>query len=296
MKRKLNFKANSSKWKREAGGLVEYGLGGWLKDNMQGIMGGLKTVGGAMLLSNPFTAAAGVGLMGSGVSDIGNEIGGDMNAKNQEAALHQQKLAMIRGNQQSGVASSVNLPTFPGGGVVDKTARQTVAAKTQNPEWKDYYPNFPKADMLTDVTGRYTRRWKGTFDNAVRDLSYPEPMVELRDKNKRLYSVTVDDFYNVYNPDRSQKLYFHRQGGTIPNGMANAELEKEEVTLGPDGSMNKFNLPSHENATAENEVALQPGTRVFSDKLKPVGSNKTYADLADQIRKEIEKYESILNS
>jgi hypothetical protein len=87
----------------------------------------------------------------------------------------------------------------------------------------------------------------------------------------------------------------YAQGGMIDQGQPNAELEKQEVTQGPDGSMQKMNMPSHTQATGKNQVALEAGTRIFSDKLKPVGEKKkTYADLADEIRKDMAKYEQMM--
>jgi hypothetical protein len=61
-------------------------------------------------------------------------------------------------------------------------------------------------------------------------------------------------------------------GGMI-NG--NAELEKQENTLNPDGSTEQFNGPSHEQGGIPTQ--LDPGTLVFSDKLKL--GKKTFADL-----------------
>lgn len=58
---------------------------------------------------------------------------------------------------------------------------------------------------------------------------------------------------------------------------ANAELEKQENTLNPDGSTNQFNGPSHEQGGIPTQ--LDPGTLVFSDKLKDKETKKTFAEL-----------------
>lgn len=81
-------------------------------------------------------------------------------------------------------------------------------------------------------------------------------------------------------------------GGIMPGMAPTAELEKEEVTMGPDGSMAKMNLPSH--AQGGGDVPLEPGTKVYSDKYKPQGSKMTYAEEADAIRKQIKKLEKKL--
>jgi len=67
-------------------------------------------------------------------------------------------------------------------------------------------------------------------------------------------------------------------GGNYSQG-GNAQLEKQENTLNPDGSTTQFNLPSHEAQNAEEGTVLDPGTLIFSDKLKPRGSKKTFAIL-----------------
>lgn len=68
-------------------------------------------------------------------------------------------------------------------------------------------------------------------------------------------------------------------GGNVPDGMGNAQLELEENTLNPDGTSTQFNLPSHEQQSKDEGTILQPGTLIFSDRLKPKGSKKTFAEL-----------------
>jgi hypothetical protein len=62
-------------------------------------------------------------------------------------------------------------------------------------------------------------------------------------------------------------------GGMMPG--PNAELEKQENTLNPDGSTNQYNGPSH--AQGGIPTKLDPGTLVFSDRLKM--GKKTFAEL-----------------
>lgn len=65
--------------------LEQLGLGDWIKDNVQGVIGGLKTAAGIALTATGIGAGAGIGLIGSGIGDISGEITGDINRKNQEA-------------------------------------------------------------------------------------------------------------------------------------------------------------------------------------------------------------------
>lgn len=73
---------------------------------------------------------------------------------------------------------------------------------------------------------------------------------------------------------------FAKHGGKMPmypNGSftPNAEVEKQENTLNPDGSTTQFNGNSHQSGGIQTQ--LDPGTLIFSDKLKHQG--KTFAAL-----------------
>ena len=83
-------------------------------------------------------------------------------------------------------------------------------------------------------------------------------------------------------------------GGIIPNNQPNIEVEGGEQMQGPDGSMAGVsdNAPSH--AQGGVDVAAQPGTRIFSDKLK-ASTGRTFAEEADKIRKQLAKYEKLLS-
>lgn len=199
MVKKANFARNASKWNHELGGYIDfpdYSFGGWLKENAQGLVGGLQTIGGAAAMFVPGLQGAGIGLMSSGISGIANEIA-DGNSGDQAAQLQQQQLQQQRNlqNQQMRSNQPMYSPTFPMGGIIPYT---------------------------------------------------------------------------------------------------NAELEKEEVIQTPDGNIETMNAPSHSQGGVD--ITAPVGSRVFSDRLKPQGSKETYAQLADKLKKEIEKYEKIINS
>ena len=80
-------------------------------------------------------------------------------------------------------------------------------------------------------------------------------------------------------------------GGKIPFG-ANAELEKQEVMQAPGGDMSKVDGPSH--AQGGVPVSAQPGTRVYSDRLK--FGKKTYAQIADDLGKKLEKAKEVVDN
>ena len=128
--KKAAFAKAARKARHAQGGVIEgdeFGLGGWIRDNISGVMGGLKTLGGAALMATGFGAPLGVGLIGSGIGDIAGEIKGDQMASQQEE-LYDQQLAAQKEMQQkqqqeeylAGVGGSENpfTPTFAFGGTM----------------------------------------------------------------------------------------------------------------------------------------------------------------------------------
>ena len=76
---------------------------------------------------------------------------------------------------------------------------------------------------------------------------------------------------NQFNPQQPQQGMYPMGGMTGPN----AELEMQENTLNPDGSTIQLDAPSHAQGGAK--LQLDPGTLVFSDRLKM--GKKTFAEL-----------------
>lgn len=130
--KKAAFAKAARKARHAQGGVItgnpdEFGLGGWIKENVGGVVGGLKTLGGAALMATGFGAPLGVGLMSSGIGDIAGEIKGDQIASQQEELYGQQmgvQREMLQKQQQdeylAGMGGSENpyTPTFPYGGVL----------------------------------------------------------------------------------------------------------------------------------------------------------------------------------
>jgi len=61
------------------------------------------------------------------------------------------------------------------------------------------------------------------------------------------------------------------------NGQINAEVEKEENSVAPNGQFTQFNGPSH--AAGGIKTDIPQNSLIFSDKLKMPGTKKTFADL-----------------
>jgi hypothetical protein len=309
MKKKLVFAMNARKWKHEDGGLIHYEDGGafkWGTDtkNLQGGIGVAGMMGGALQAvgSQDSFAAQGLGGAASGAAAgmalgpvgalVGGAIGGGIGLlkagmaggaqhRAQQAAL-QARQGMVQSNQQADETENPYAPTFAFGGQVPQVPVLSDSAYMQ------------KFKMMGDsVANRGLQLYNNLPKNvAQRDPSVLKEIDRLSKQEEGFYNQQMFFQNRLKQPMQASKF---AQGGMIPQGMPNAELEKQEVTQGPDGSMETMDMPSHANATAQNQVALEPGTRIFSDKLKPVGEKKkTYADLADEIRKEMQKYEQMM--
>ena len=100
--------------------------------------------------------------------------------------------------------------------------------------------------------------------------------------SKELMNTSNPKTINSINKNSSYPQY--GVGGIIPGGQPNAELEKNEVTLGPDGTMKTFNLPPHPNSS---RVNLEPGTVVFSDNPKlRMPDGQLPAEAANKLKKQ----------
>jgi hypothetical protein len=257
--------------KLRGGGYVpEYNLGGY-------ILGGLKTIAGAGLTAFGMPQF-GIGLGLSGIGDItGQSRSNRAEDENEELLLEQKQegIRSMQGNQLS--------PSYRGGGIISKQ-RQKNRKFTRSGEYD--YESAIKAGLIPDETGHWPSR-------------DPETGLILKGKKHPTFDKTIEGEkeagYKMYRKDgRIYSKPKYPLGGLVPYGMPNAEVEKEEVSLAPDGSMNKFDLPTHENATVANQVNMEPGTIIFSDELE-VEPGITFAKKADKIKKKIEKYEKILN-
>lgn len=71
--------------------------------------------------------------------------------------------------------------------------------------------------------------------------------------------------------------------GGIHSGIPNSLIEKQEVVQNPDGTTQQVNVGTHESGN-DAQVNLEPGARVFSDRLKLPGSKKTIAKEAEAFK------------
>ena len=84
------YKINAENAAQELG--YRYDLGGFMKDNKQGILGGLQTAAGIGAMFVPGMQGLGTSLIGGGIGNITGEIKGDQQAEMQKKAMEQQQL------------------------------------------------------------------------------------------------------------------------------------------------------------------------------------------------------------
>jgi len=142
------------------------------------------------------------------------------------------------------------------------------------------------ADSFTKFTGAIGQVGKVATPLALQAAGIPAPltagamqglsMVNPENSIQETPQANIP-MQNQYNPLDPYQVatggYRFPEGGQI--GAPNVELELQENTLNPDGSTHQFDGQSHSNGGIK--ANLDPGTLVFSDRLKKDG--KTYADL-----------------
>lgn len=88
--------------------------------------------------------------------------------------------------------------------------------------------------------------------------------------NNQMLAGGADNFQGA-----SNDMMYAANGGM--NIQPNAEVEGGENTIAPNGQYTQYEGPSHEQGGIPTQ--LDPGEIVFSDRLKPKGSKKTFAEL-----------------
>lgn len=128
---------------------------------------------------------------------------------------------------------------------------------------------------MTDKSASTGQKWAAGLTGGVSDVFFAKKYNDDLEKNAKAeiaYNQTIEDQQNQMYA-RKGGMMKCADGGMLPN----AELESQENTLNPDGSTNQYNGPSHEAGGIPTK--LDPGTLIFSDKLKLPGTKKTFASL-----------------
>lgn len=179
----------------------------------------------------------------------------------------------------------------------------------QNPEssYTDKYNSTAKA--ATGVTSAISPVW-GAATQATYSIAAPiKNAMESSGENGRkasyiaghifdpLSTFATDAGTGTWSPKAYEKQYqaeHNPQGQFAGGGMnmqPNAEVEKQENTLNPDGTATQYDGPSHEQGGIKTN--LDPGTLIFSDKVKWDGKtaadhNKPYARIIQKATKDLE--------
>jgi len=119
----------------------------------------------------------------------------------------------------------------------------------------------------TDAAGNFQPSKANGFAKSLGDLSQAGTKNYTPNMYDNNPQTTVGDL------NKSRRASMYPNGGI--NMQPNAEVEKQENTLNPDGSTTQFDGPSHEAGGIPTN--LEKGTMIFSDKLKHNG--KTFAQL-----------------
>ena len=143
----------------------------------------------------------------------------------------------------------------------------------------DFATGDIKSGILDTLTGGLYNTWdnyknktnRKKYDAAV-EANKPAPIPETFDKDYRQDAVW-------------QKLNNYQEFamGGIHSGIPNSSIEKQEVVQNPDGTTQQVNVGTHESGN-DAQVNLEPGARVFSDRLKLPGSKKTIAKEAEAFK------------
>jgi len=211
------------------------------------------------------------------------------------------KLTQEQALQQQGI----NVPNIsqPGGMVLTEPQYQnlkgtdvapTSSAPDRNQKLKNPFSGLKRNEAITlglAGTDAFLRRNQAIQDN----YNY----------QKRLRNVftqkPIYDYNYLYGPDASggtqyQSLIMAKDGAQIRKGTSplttDVEVEGGEFIQLPDKETQHVQGPSH--AKGGVHTNLPEGTRVFSDYLKPNGSNKTYAQLAKKY--DTNKFKKVLEN
>ena len=287
--------------------IPEFGLGGWLKENKEGIFGGLKALGGGAL-SLLTGGIFGRGLLSSGIGDVVNEIRDGNSADQQQSmngiAVHPQgpteiEKAMYNRSLSPGMTQVSNqyAPTFacggkvkrkmPDGGKVDKKQLYDIERAKELGYTPDSTGHMPSRDY---ETGRILKSpAHPTFQKALDEdanLGYM-PLVDIQGN---VYTIHPEDIPSKgpFAPNK-RKMPF---GGTVDT--ETVELETGEPFRTPDGKIGVIKTEdalSHAKGGAV--VPLEVGTQILGKKKDP-DTKKTYKEMGKKLALQKKKYDKIL--
>lgn len=134
---------------------------------------------------------------------------------------------------------------------------------------EDQMKLYGQAQPIAKVGSKIGEMWTGSAMGGVGGKGATGQMIQTG--TKQGLSAQYDPTQNMYQDPNTQR---YPDGGiTQPN----AEVEKQENAITPNGQFVQYNGPSHEQGGIP--TRLPGGTDVFSDRLKMPGTSKTFAKL-----------------
>lgn len=135
--------------------------------------------------------------------------------------------------------------------------------------------NVAKGVIGNNPSSNTNRAW-----NA---LATPMHEQAITDASKGNWGDAAGDILGAgfYSPIKS---YFNKNNTYAMGGLSNsnAEVEKEEVMMAPNGSTMQVDGPTHANGGVP--VNIPSGTQIYSDRLKVPGTKKTFAKIAERYK------------
>lgn len=111
-----------------------------------------------------------------------------------------------------------------------------------------------------------------TYNQQQADLANQQNMAYQQQQNSYINGMITKGIDNYTSQNKGSYVQYPNGG---VNMLPNAEVEKQENTIAPDGKFTQYNGPSHEQGGIKTNLA--PREIIFSDKLKL--GNKTFAEL-----------------
>jgi hypothetical protein len=219
--------------------------GGWLKENQQGVLGGLTTAAGIGLMATGVGGPLGAGLIGQGVGMMGSQV-----ATNQEQQLQQQQLNALKQQQQlEAIQSKYSTGMFQLGG----NLTEFNGPKHQN-------GGIPLGQNV-EVEGGESRGIGDTKDYVFSDT--------LKTDDKKTFSDIAKKIEKKYGDVSNDIFALESKNLELANLMAKQEgikmdMFKKEVTELAEQYPNEFQALMQQQSAQQQQATQQQGQQQMS--------------------------------
>jgi hypothetical protein len=256
--------------------IPEYSLGGWIKDNKQGIIGGLTAAAGIGAMFIPGGQAIGAGLISQGTQGIASEI------QNDRATAQGNEAAILAAKQQAAQEATNKLRAgiFASGGIITKDPK----TPTKSGKIKDNVDHMTSEELRLELLG--------LSDYIIANKDNPNVSLDFTRYryDKVLNALVNKPTLNNKPVDIDGRTY--ATGGTVPTSYA--ELESGETFRSPDGNIQHLpqSLPTHNSGGVK--MKLPVGTEVLGKMKSHTG--KSFKEEGEKIAKEKKRLDKILSN